>query len=86
MPEQSLTLDFGPTAERIEEQLRAKGLFLDLSPMDRQMLQRDVDEVIRLHLRGILEREEAKKAYERITIEITAHVRKTLDFNTGEVG
>jgi len=81
MPKQSLTLDFGPTAERIEEQLRAKGLFLDLSPMDRQMLQRDANEVIRLHQRGILEIEEAEKACERITIEITKHVRKTTGFN-----
>jgi len=63
------------------EQLRAKGLFLDLSPMDRQMLQRDVDEVIRLHQRGILKREEAEKACERITIEIAKHVRKTTGFN-----
>jgi hypothetical protein len=81
MPKQSLTLNFGPTAERIEEQLRAKGLFLDLSPFDRQSLQRDANDVNRLHTRGILEEEEAAKAYKRITIEITAHVRKTLDFN-----
>jgi hypothetical protein len=59
-------IEFGALSPRIDEQLRDQGLRLDMKPMARQSLQRDIECVTRLFVRGILTEAEAHKARRRI--------------------
>ena len=67
MSPQSVRVSFGALSPRIDEQLRDQGLKLDMDPMDRRHLQRDVDEVTRLRVRCILTEAESDKARRRIS-------------------
>ena len=59
-------LSFGPGFPTIDEQLSDQGFKLDLVPLERAYLQRDVDEVNRLFIRGVLTEAESDKAHKRI--------------------
>ena len=63
---QHVKINFGPLSPRIEEQLKDQGLKLDLEPLQRVYLQRDVDAVGRLSCRGILTPAESGKVRRRI--------------------
>lgn len=63
---QHVKINFGPLSPRIEEQLKGQGLKLDLEPLQRGYLQRDVDDVSRLCTSGILTAAETVKARRRI--------------------
>jgi hypothetical protein len=71
-----IDIEFGAPSPRIEEQLRAQGLRLDMDPMQRQHLQRDADEVSRLRARGVLSESEADRARARIMKVIKKQARK----------
>lgn len=66
MTDRRLSISFGALSFRIEEQLKAQGLRLDLDPLPRQHLQQDVDEVARLRVRGVLTEAESDRARKRI--------------------
>ena len=59
-------IKFGVSSPPIEEQLREHGLKLDLDPLERCFLQRDLDEVCRLRVRRVLTEAESIKACKRI--------------------
>jgi hypothetical protein len=69
------SIQFGALAPRIEEQLQAQGLRLDLDALRRQLLQRDIDEVSRLRVRCILTEGESSKARKRIMQIIKKQVK-----------
>jgi hypothetical protein len=60
------TLDFGALSPPIDEQLRDQGLKLDMPPLHRCHLQRDLHQVNRLRVRCILTEAESDKARKRI--------------------
>jgi hypothetical protein len=62
----NVRISFGALSPRIEEQLQEQGLGLDMEPLQRQYLQRDVDEVSRLRVRCVLTESESDKARKRI--------------------
>ena len=66
MSQQRIGINFGATSPSIDEQLRDQGLKLDMAPLQRGYLQRDVDEVTRLRVRCILTEAESDKARKRI--------------------
>jgi hypothetical protein len=69
IPQQTLgrlSVNFGALSPPIDEQLREQGLKLDMDPLLRGHLQRDVDEVTRLRVRCILTEAESDKARKRI--------------------
>lgn len=71
----SFGLTLGCTAPRIEEQLQDQGLKLDLEPLARTHLQRDLDEVNRLIVRKVLTQAEGHKARCRIFRVVQKHAR-----------
>ena len=75
MSEHRFHIELGALAPPIDEQLRDQGLRLDMEPMARQLLQRDIHEVTRLFVRGILAEAEACKARQRIMRIIKKQVR-----------
>ena len=75
MTEHRFQVDLGAMAAPIDEQLRDQGLRLDMNPMARQLLQRDIHEVTRLFVRSILTEAEAHKAKNRILQIIKKQVR-----------
>jgi len=62
----NVRISFGALSPRIEEQLQEQGLRLDMEPLQRHHLQRDVDEVSRLRVRCVLTESESDKARKRI--------------------
>mgnify|MGYP003337262340 FL=1 len=74
----AISISLGSTAPRIEEQLDAQLLRLDLDPTDRQYLQLDVDQVNRLHQRGVITETEARKARLRLFKIICKQAKKKL--------
>jgi hypothetical protein len=60
------SVSFGALSPPIDEQLKEQGLKLDMDPLLRCHLQRDVDEVTRLRVRCILTEVESDKARKRI--------------------
>jgi len=71
----NLRINFGAMSPRIEEQLEEQGLGLDLEPVQRMHLQRDIDEVSRLRVRCVLTEAESDKARKRIFQFIKKHVK-----------
>jgi hypothetical protein len=71
-----IDIEFGALSPRIEEQLRVQGMRLDMDPMQRQHLQRDVDEVSRLCVRGVISESEADRARARIMKAIKKQARE----------
>jgi hypothetical protein len=69
------TLSMGCLSPRIEEQLSKQSLKLDMSPLERQYLQHDVDAVSRLLVRGVLTELAAKQARWRIMGTIGQHLK-----------
>ena len=66
MSVQSVRVSLGASSPTIDEQLREQGLKLDMDPLQRAYLQRDVDEVSRLRVRCVLTEAESDKARRRI--------------------
>ena len=62
----SFNIQFGALCPPLGEQLRDQGLNLDLDPMGRQLLQRDIDEVTRLAIRGVITESERDRARNRL--------------------
>jgi hypothetical protein len=60
------SVSFGALSPPIDEQLRQQGLTLDMDPLHRCHLQRDIDEVTRLRVRCVLTKAESDKARKRI--------------------
>ena len=75
MSQQRIGISFGATSPSIDEQLRNQGLKLDIEPLQRGHLQRDVDEVTRLRVRCILTEAESDKARKRIFRIIKKHTK-----------
>ncbi len=67
MSPQSVRVSFGALSPPIDEQLRDQGLKLDIDPLHRCHLQRDVNQVTRLRVRCILTEAESDKALKRIS-------------------
>jgi hypothetical protein len=68
-------LQFGALAPPIEEQLRDQGLRLDLTPLSRQFLQQDADDVSRLYVRGLLTKAESDRVRNRLVKKIAKHLQ-----------
>jgi len=66
MSPQSVRVSLGASSPAIDEQLREQGLKLDMDPLQRAHLQRDVNEVSRLRVRCVLTEAESDKARRRI--------------------
>ncbi len=83
MPEQQFTLSFafGTLAQRLVDQLRDQGLQLNMTPLSRSLLQRDLDEVSRLLSRDVITREEATTARARIFKRIQRSVKPLKEHN-----
>jgi hypothetical protein len=64
--QQKVRIFFGALSPPIDEQLRDQGFKLDMDPLQRAYLQRDIDEVTRLRVRCILTEAESDKARKRI--------------------
>ena len=62
----NIKISFGALSPPIGEQLRDQGFKLDLTPLSRELLQQDNDQVTRLFIRGILTESETSKARKRI--------------------
>jgi hypothetical protein len=71
----SFILQFGALCPPLEEQLRTQGLTLDLVPMSRHHLQRDIDEVTRLAIRGVITESERNRARKRLMQTIKNHLK-----------
>ena len=85
MPEQQFTLSFGTLAQRLEDQLRAQGLQLNMTPLSCSLLQRDLDEVSRLLFREVITRKEATTARARIFKRIQRSVKPLKEHNDGVI-
>jgi len=66
MTSHNVRINFGALEETIDQQLREQGLKLDLCPLERSYVQRDIDEVTRLRIRCIITEAESDKARKRI--------------------
>lgn len=66
MSQRNIRIAFGAISPPIDEQLRDQGFKLDMDPLWRGYLQRDVDEVTRLRIRCVLTEAESDKARKRI--------------------
>jgi hypothetical protein len=77
--EQQFTLSFGALAQPVEDQLRGQGLRLNMTPLNRNLLQRDIDEVSRLLFREVITRAQASSARSRIFKRIQRHVKPLED-------
>jgi len=75
MSPQSVNVNFGALTPSIDDQLRDQDLKLDMDPVLRCHLQRDVDEVTRLRVRCILTEAESDKARKRIFQIIKKHAK-----------
>jgi hypothetical protein len=75
MNQQNIRISFGALSPSIDEQLRDQDLKLDMDPVSRCYLQRDVDEVTRLRVRCILTEAESDKARKRIFQIIKKHAK-----------
>lgn len=71
----NVRINFGADWPPIDEQLRAQGLKLNLDPLERCFLQRDLDEVSCLRVRCVLTEAESAKARKRIFQIIKKHVK-----------
>ncbi len=75
MAEQQFVLSFGALAGPLEDQLRGQGLRLNMTPLNRNLLQRDIDEVSRLLFREVITRTQASSARSRIFKRIQRQVK-----------
>ncbi len=66
MSQRNIRIAFGAISPPIDEQLRDQGFKLDMDPLWRVYLQRDVDEITRLRIRCVLTDAESDKARKRI--------------------
>jgi hypothetical protein len=66
MSQRNIRIAFGAISPPIDEQLRDQGFKLDMDPLWRGYLQRDVDEVTRLRIRCVLTEAESDKDRKRI--------------------
>jgi len=66
MSQRNIRISFDALSPPIDEQLREQGQKLDMDPVHRCHLQRDVDEVTRLRVRCVLTEAESDKARKRI--------------------
>ena len=66
MSQRNIRIAFGAISPSIDEQLRDQGFKLDMDPLWRGHLQRDVDEITRLRIRCVLTEAESDKARKRI--------------------
>jgi hypothetical protein len=71
-----LSLHFGET---VHKQLASQSFVLDLSPFDRDMIQRDVDEINRLAFRDVIMAYEAEAARQRIFEKIRTYARRVAE-------
>jgi hypothetical protein len=71
----SFNIKFGALCPPLGEQLRNQGLNLDLDPMGRQLLQRDIDEVTRLAIRGVITESERDRARKRLMQTLKKHLK-----------
>jgi hypothetical protein len=72
----SFNIQFGALCPLLGEQLRNQGLDLDLAPMGRLLLQRDIDEVTRLAIRGVITESERDRARKRLMRTIKKHLKR----------
>jgi hypothetical protein len=72
----SLSDDSGQT---VHEQLASQSFWLDLSPYDRNMIQRDVDMVNRFAARDMLTPDEAEAARRTIFEKIRTYARRVAE-------
>lgn len=75
MTTQKIYINFIADSPRIEEQLKNQGLKLDMDTLNRQHLQRDIDEINRLQGRQILTDTEAGNAFKCISRIIKLHAK-----------
>jgi ribosomal protein S20 len=71
----NLFLLIGMTERRVEEQLADQGYALEMEPLARAYLQRDVDEVARLFDRGVITGADADRAKARIIKKFQKHIK-----------
>lgn len=68
-------ISFGALSERIEEQLKEQGLYLQMEPYRRQVLQKHADQVTDLKIQEILSEREATNARRRILRRMRDNVK-----------
>lgn len=71
----SFSIQFGALCPPLGEQLRDQGLTLDLDPVRRMYLQRDIEEVTRLSIRGVITESERDRARKRLMQTIKKHLK-----------
>ena len=69
----SFNIEFGALCPPLGEQLRNQGLNLDLDPTGRQLLQRDIDEVTRLAIRGVITESEPERSRKGLMKTLQKH-------------
>ena len=69
------TVSMGCLSLPIEKQLYMQSLKLNLSPFERDALQQDIDQTLRLYVRGVLSESEKKNAHRRIIKTIKKHLK-----------